>query len=81
MRFWETRKLEHQLSFKNIISRPLKKTPKSFFVTKLEEQIRCLISEHLFQIAERVKFNENVLLKMYHMANYKIKNVLYLSHV
>lgn len=35
-----------------------------FLSLSSEEQIRCLVSEHLFQIAETVKFNENVLLKM-----------------
>jgi len=45
-----------------------------------EEKIRSLISAHLFQIAETVKFNENALLKMHHVENYQIKNVLYLFH-
>lgn len=51
------------------------------FLSFSSENIRCLISVHLFQTAETVKSNENVLLKMHHMANYQIKNVLYLFHV
>lgn len=51
------------------------------FLSFSSENIRCLISAHSFQTAETVKSNENALLKMHHMANYQIKNVLHLFHV
>lgn len=52
---------------------------KCFLSFSSEEKIRYLISAHLFQIAETVKFNENTLLKMYHIADYQIK--MYLFHI
>lgn len=71
--------VEHQLSLQNIITRPKNKVPILVFL-QFSSAIRPLISALLFQIAERVKFNETALLKVHHMVNNQIKDVLFLFH-